>query len=69
MVVLYCFSIYHFTFSSFEANAEIYNEAYYDAAQQIRHSHLKVTPDEDSSHRHYLDRRSLSRAMRLFLLG
>ena len=54
---------------SFEANAEIFNEANYDAAQRVKKLKLKVAPDENPvMHRHYIDRRSLSRAMRLFLL-
>ena len=55
---------------SLEANAEIFNEAFYDIAQRIRKLNLKLSPDEELiKHRHYLDRRSLSRAMRLYLLG
>ena len=55
--------------SSLEANAEIYNEANYEAAQRFKKLNLELSADEDSTgHRHYVDRRAVSRAMRLFLL-
>ena len=54
---------------SFEANAEIYNEAHYVTAQRVRNLKLKLSPDDiQDKHRHYLERRVLSRAMRLYLL-
>ena len=40
---------------SFEANAEIYKKANYDAAQRVKKVKLKVLPDENPvMHRHYI---------------
>ena len=57
-----------YTFS-FEANGEIFNESNYDKAQAFKERNLTLEEEVDPiKHRHYVDRRSISRAMRLYLL-
>ena len=64
----YFFANMHHVWASQEGNAEVYNEAFGQEALKIKKSKLTLSGKADWECRHYLHRKALSRALRLYLI-
>ena len=58
----------HHVWASQEGNAEVYNKAFLEEATKAKHSKLLLSGKDDWEYRHYLHRKALSGALRLYLV-